>query len=349
VVRIVLAEGDAGERGRTIGRELGDLIARSLGFYREWLARRGVGADELERLVAPYRAAAAALPEEAALLDAVAAGAEVRPAELWAVNALEELEPRLAAPVAERCSTFTAVSPGATILAHNEQWAAGDAGNVAVVVESPRDGLPLASPTVACCLPAVGVNGAGLAQGIDSLSGPGDRVGVPRVLVSRRALAASTLDEAVARAALPGRAGGYAHVLARRGGEALTVETTAAGSVVLSGPGAHTNHYLDPGLAADGDPPSEGSRARHVRLAGLLRDRPPATPEEAMALLRDHASSPQAICEHGDPRDDEASVVLFSMVCELEQGRMWLASGNPCRTPYEEVDLRDVLGAGAAD
>lgn len=346
MVRIVLAEGEPGERGRTIGRGLGDLIARSLGFYREWLARRGVGPAELARLVAPYRAAAAALPEESALLEGIAAGAEVAPEELWAVNALEELEPALAAAVLERCSTFTAVGPGTTILAHNEQWSAGDAGNVAVVVEATDGGVRLASPTLACCLPAVGLNGFGLAQGIDSLSAPGDRVGVPRVLVSRHVLAARSLEDAAARAALPGRAGGYAHVLARRGGEALTVETTAAGSALLPGRGAHTNHYLDPALAADGDPPSAGSLARHARLVELLAERPPETPEQAMELLRDHASSPQAICEHGPPGGgDEASVVLFSMVCELEQGRMWVAPGNPCETPYEEVDLANLAFA----
>ena len=103
----------------------------------------------------------------------------------------------------------------------------------------------------------------------------------------------------------------------------------------IGGPGGHTNHYL----AGDGDESSDGSRARFERLSELLRDRPPRTPDEAMEVLRDHASSPQAICEHGAPGDDEASVVLFSMVCELEQGRMWVAPGNPCETPYEEVDL----------
>ena len=58
-----------------------------------------------------------------------------------------------------------------------------------------------------------------------------------------------------------------------------------------------------------------------------------------MELLRDHG-----IRAAGDLRarrrpDDEASVVLFSMVCELERGRLWVAPGNPCETPYEEVDL----------
>ncbi len=346
MLRIVLAEGAAADRGRTIGRELGDLIGRSLAFYRELFARRGIDEAALARLVAPYRIAAAVLPEQSALLDAIAAGAEVSADELWAVNAVEELAPVLeaAAPGVERCSTFSALAPGATILAHNEQWLAGDAGNLAVVVEVGPGGVRLASPTVACCLPAVGLNGAGLAQGIDSLSAPDDRVGIPRVLVSRHALEAVSAQDATRRAAFSGRAGGYAHVFALRGGDAFTVETTATEAAVLAGPGAHTNHYLAPELARRGSAASEGSLARHERLAALLRERPPATPEDAMSLLRDHASRPQAICEHADPGDgDEASVVLFSMVCELELGRMWVAPGNPCDTPYEEVDVTDVV------
>jgi hypothetical protein len=327
VLRVVRAEGPAAERGRTIGRELGETVARSLAFYRELVSPRDAAS-----LVAPYRAAADALPEYVDLLEGRAAGAEVPAEELWLVNAFEEVEPGL-----ERCSTFTVLADGATLLAHNEQWLAGDAGNLAVVVEACEDGTRLASPTVCCCLPAVGMNSHGLAQGIDSLSARDDRIGIPRVLVSRYALAARDLDDAAARARIARRAGGYAHVLARSGGEARTVETSATRSATL-GPGPHTNHYLDPELARDGDA-SEGSVARHERLAELLRERPPATPVEAMELLRDHASTPQAICEHGAPEDAEASVVLFSMVCELEAGRMWVAPGNPCETAYEEVDL----------
>ena len=347
MLRIVLAEGAAADRGRTIGREIGDLIGRSLAFYRELFARRGIDAAALARLVAPYRAAAAALPEQAALLHAIAEAADVSADELWAVNAVEELERFLepAAPAVERCSTFTALAPGATILAHNEMWYAGDAGNVAVVVEvGPGGTVRHASPTVAACLSAVGMNGAGLGQGIVSLSARDDRVGIPRVLVSRHALEAVSAEDARRRATLPGRAGGYAHVFALRGGDAFVVETTATASAVLTGPGSHTNHYLDPGLAQSAAAASEGSLARRERLAELLRERPPATPEDAMELLRDHASSPQAICEHPDSADgDEASAVLFSMVCELEGGRMWVAPGNPCDTPYEEVDVTDVV------
>jgi len=63
-----------------------------------------------------------------------------------------------------------------------------------------------------------------------------------------------------------------------------------------------------------------------------------------MDILRDHGSSPQSICLHPDPQEgDEASAVVFSMVAELEEGRMWVAPGNPCEVGYEEVDLTGVL------
>jgi isopenicillin-N N-acyltransferase-like protein len=335
-LRVVHAEGDAAARGRAIGEALGDLVHRSLEFYRGYFD--GIGVRDLERTLAPYwQAAERALPERTATIAAIAAAAEVPVHELFAVNASEELE---ALPIpAERCSTFTAVAPGATMLAHNEQWLAGDADNVAVVVEHPADGVALASPTVACCLPAVGMNAHGAAQGIDSLTARDDGVGIPRVLVSRHSLEARDPEDAVRRAGISGRAGGYGHVFAFRGGDALTIETTAERLVVLEGPGPHTNHYVAPELREIGDEPSEGSVSRYERLAVRLREMPPTTPEAAMDILRDHDSSPQAICKHASPNAPEESTILFSMVCELESRRMWVAAGNPCEHPYEEVEL----------
>ena len=44
-VRVVRAEGSPLERGRQVGRGLGDLIERSLDFYHRYLERRGVGSE----------------------------------------------------------------------------------------------------------------------------------------------------------------------------------------------------------------------------------------------------------------------------------------------------------------
>jgi isopenicillin-N N-acyltransferase-like protein len=347
VLPVVRAAGGPEERGRTVGAALAGPIHRSLAFYREFLSRRGVLGSVLPGLLRPYRRAAEeALPDLVLEMDALAVGADVDPWEVFAVNAFEELEPLLA-PVGaarpERCTAFAVTGPDGTVLAHNEQWYAGDAGNVAVIVAQPDDGSAFASPTVATCLPAVGMNAAGVAQGVMSLSHRDDREGVPRVPVSRHALQAVDPEDAFGRVTVGGRSGGYAYVLAQAGGWTSMFETDATS--IAQWPGelaAHTNHYLAPPLA-EGGTASAGSVSRLERLRGLLAERPPVTPEDAMDVLRDHGSVPQSICLHPDPADrDEASAVLFSMVCHLEGRRMWVAAGNPCTEPYREIELPEV-------
>ncbi len=137
------------------------------------------------------------------------------------------------------------------------------------------------------------------------------------MLVSRSSLESRSRVDAIARAAMPGRAGGYGHVFAFAD-DAFTVETTGREHRVLDHDGPHTNHYLDPDLAALAPPPSEGSRARLTRLRELVEERQPSTPEALMDLMRDHDSAPQAICLHPEPDEgEEASAVMFSMVADV--------------------------------
>src|SRR6266508_2151827 len=330
-LRIVRAEGDPLQRGQHIGRELRDLVNESIDFYGRYMSRRGVSTQQLQELLTPYLVSAESVfPQFMATLKGMSAGATVPVLELFAVNAFEELEPLLEAP-----------EGGTLFLRHNEQWLAGDLGNLAVVIDVPDDGsVPVASPTIVSCLPAVGVNGHGAAQGIGSLTAVADHVGVPRVLVSRHSLEAADRDDAVRRAGTASRAGGYGHVLAFRGGGSIRIETTGKELAVLDGPGAHTNHYLDRRLASLGVEPSEGSSSRLARLDQLLVERRPGTPEAVMDVLRDHGPGPEAICLHPDPAEgDEASAVVFSMVADLEASRLWVAPGNPCRNDYVEIDL----------
>jgi isopenicillin-N N-acyltransferase-like protein len=373
-VRVVRAVGDPADRGRQLGRQLGDLIERSIGFYHRYIERRGIPSAELQDFLNPYLDAAEHhLPELAAMVKGMAEGAMVPVWELFAVNAFEELEALLeprqdhlsflkrdvgySEPpdpqpfrrhLPERCSSFTVTGPGVTLMGHNEQWLAGDAGNVAVVIEVPTDGSPaLASPTVVCCLASVGMNEFRGAQAIQSLMAADDGVGVPRVMVSRQSLEAADRVDAVRRARLAGRAGGYGHVFAFPGGDAFMVETTGQTGALLEGPGPHTNHYLHPDLASLAPEASPGSVSRYERMLTLIEERRPSTPDEVMEVLSDHASAPQAICLHPDEREgDEAATIVFSMVCDVEAGRMWVADGNPCTAPFEEIDLTGVTSPG---
>ncbi len=371
-LRIVRAEGDPFTRGRVVGRAVRDLVNESLAFYDRYFSRRGVSSDQLEELLAPYLISAEArFPAFLATLKGMAEGATVPLHELFAINTFEELEPvleargselflekkegRIAEPKGasgsggaaggpERCSTVTVSGPGGTILGHNEQWLAADAGNIAFVIDIPDDeSVPVAGPTIVACLPSVGVNGHGGVQGIDSLSAADDHVGVPRVFVSRSSLEAADRDNAIALAGTPARAGGYAHVLAFPDAVTFTIETTGKELAVLDGPGCHTNHYLDPGLAKVGAGPSAGSRSRLTRLQELVAERKPTDPAGVMDILRDHAATPEGPCVHPDPADgDEAEAIMFSVVADVDRRRLWVAAGNPCRSEFQEIDLEGV-------
>jgi hypothetical protein len=346
-----------------VGADLQDLIQDSISFYHQYLDRRGVSSEQLQDLLTPYLLAAeTAYPDMMNVLKGMSVAALVPVLELFAINAFEELEPLLESPegellflqrkegytqspaTPERCSSISVRTPdGGTLLAHNEHWLAGDAGNVAVVVDHPADGrVSVASPTVVCCLPAVGVNGHGAAQGIGSLTASDDGVGVPRVLVSRSSLEARDRRDAVARGAMPGRAGGYGHVFAFADGDCFTLETSGREHRLVDGAAPHTNHYRSD-LAELAPEPSEGSVARLRRLLELVEEEPPTSAEDLMAIMRDHSSAPQSICLHPDPNEgDEASAVMFSMVADLGASRMWVALGNPCEHEYESIDIAEL-------
>ena len=181
--------------------------------------------------------------------------------------------------------------------------------------------------------------------GLATFHGPGlGSMGIPERtdFTWNSALEARDRADALARASMLGRAGGYGHVYAFPGGEAFTIETTGTRHALLDRPGPHTNHYQDPELAAMAPPASEGSTARLARLRTLLAERDPRTPDQLMDMMRDHDSAPQAICLHPDPDEgEEASACLFSMVADVEARRMWVAEGNPCEHDYFEIDLND--------
>jgi isopenicillin-N N-acyltransferase-like protein len=346
-LRVVRVDGDARRRGEQAGSQLADLIHRSLGFYRGYLNRHGVSSEDLPGRLGPHREAASALfPDLVLEIEGMARGSGASFWELFSVNAFEELEPELvtSGTSLERCTAFVASGEDGPMLGHNEQWYAGDTGNVAVIVARPDDGEAFVSPTVVTCLPAVGLNRSGVGQAIMSLVANDDRVGVPRVLVSRSSLQATSVGDGLRRATPSHRAGGYAHLFASRGGDCATVETSATRHAVVAGP-IHTNHYLDPELAASAPAPTSSSARRFGRATELFEAEAPTSPRRAMEVLADHTGGPDAICPHPRPDDgDEATAIVFSMVCDLGTDRMWVAPGRPCDTPFQQLDLAGVLG-----
>ena len=177
-----------------------------------------------------------------------------------------------------------------------------------------------------------------------SLSGADERVGVPRALLGRDAVEAVDRADALRRATRAGRAGGYSYMYAFRGGDSFTLEVTATRHALIEST-AHTNHALDDSVAEAAEPASAGSLSRLARAGALLDSERPQTARDAMAILADHGAEGQDICVHPDPAaGDEGSAIQFGMVCDVEAGVMWLAPGQPCSTPFQELRLDELLG-----
>jgi hypothetical protein len=293
----------------------------------------------------------------------MAEGAGVRFLDVFAVNAFEELYAVLEGSVpppagvvigpapppqpVERCTDVLIRGPGTTILAHNEQWYAGDDGGVAVIVEHPDSDAEVAivAPASVGTLPLVGMNERGGALGLMSLSGTDERPGVPRALLGRDGVEAVDRSDAMRRAGRPHRAGGYSYMYAFRGGDAFTLEVTATREALIERP-VHTNHALDAAVAEVAEAPTEGSRSRFARACALLDGAAPTSASDVMRILADHGAEGQDICVHPDPgAGDEGSAIQFGMVCDVEAGVMWLAPGQPCSTPFQELRLDELLGS----
>ena len=343
-MRFVEASGSAHERGRTMGLAFADVIDGTLEFNRGYVTSRGIDASDLERLLAPYLAASRdAFPELVELLQGVADGADRPFDEVFLANAFEEvygiLELETPAPAGlERCTDVALRGPGCTLLAHDEQWYAGEEGAVGMVLDVPDDGPALLAPMLAGEVALVGMNEHGLAVGAMSLSGRDERQGIPRALVARDVLNARDRADAIARATRASRAGGYSYLMVLPGGDAFVVESTATASAVLERI-THTNHALDPSVAAAAFEPSEGSLSRLAR-AEQLAPQADVTVEAALALLADHDADGMDICCHPDPSDGaEGSTILFAMVCDVERREMWVTDGHPCTAPAERFAI----------
>jgi isopenicillin-N N-acyltransferase-like protein len=344
---VVRATGTPFERGRAVGRGLGQAIEHSLGFVRRYLDAHGIDQRSLDHVLGPYVAASeTAVPHLVEQIRGMADGAEQPFAMLMAANAFEEIYGQVELGVGsmtplERCTDVVIRGAEGPMLGHTEQWYAGDEGAVGIVIDIPDDGPALLAPVVAGTLPLVGINEHGVAVGAMSLSARDERMGIPRALIARDVLDAHDAADATARATRPGRAGGYSYQLAFPEETAIVVETTGSREAVTAA-NVHTNHALDPSVIEVTFPPSPGSQSRYARAASLAATVEP-TRDGVISILADHDAAPQSICVHPDPADgDEGSTILFAMVAEPIGRSLRICPGHACTGVFETFRLDDL-------
>jgi len=182
---------------------------------------------------------------------------------------------------------------------------------------------------------SVGYNSAGISLTGNELSMNDMKMGVPRLLLVRKILAAKTIAEAIDAAIFQPRASNYNQVITDKNGEIYSIEGSAADYEALyatDGYLVHTNHYISPRMRKYELDPYDitSSMVRYNRANRLMKKNLGKISLEMMKkILQDHVSRPKSLCRHG-----KNTKTTFSVIINLTEKAMYLARGNPCESEY---------------
>jgi isopenicillin-N N-acyltransferase like protein len=370
-------EGTPYERGRQYGAAARAQVQLSVQAYQRVFAHyAGWDWPAVRRAAAAFEAPIAAF--RLAYLDemrGLAEGAGLDVADVLAINVRTEVmyaAKARQAPLAHRmpaeCSAFALVpaphAPGGTLVGQNWDWLLHSARTLVVLEVRQDDGPDFVTVVEAGLLAKAGLNAAGLALVTNALVTDADlgAPGLPYHVMLRAIFDCATVTEALTVLQAGIRSSSANYLIAHASGAALDVEAAPGDFTRLyprfpdQGLLLHTNHFLSPRLhpvdVSLWAMPSSAVRLQRLQTTATAAatvaatvagtgGAPAATLDGFRAVLADHADYPHSICSHPDPEEHplEQGATIASVLMDLNARRVWLAAGNPCQTPYTELDL----------
>ena len=106
----------------------------------------------------------------------------------------------------------------------------------------------------------------------------------------------------------------------------------------------HANHLVDPketGVSEPENPRRHLSEFRHSRMEKLLNEQKPLNVDIVQEILKDHDHQPQSLCRHRDDSlpESQHTITKTAMIMDLEERKMWVTNGQPCKAEFEEFAL----------
>lgn len=350
------SEGSPFEVGKAHGATFGEQVSRSIAVYRQRFVEHGIAwpraLEFAERAGDVLRGMDEELAEE---IEGIAAGAEVDPREVLAINirtgVFRMAEHGGAFDADHECTTAAvlpeATADGHTLLAQNWDQNSRLQANT-VVIEQHVTGEPaLLFVTEAGILFRHGMNDAGI--GIAGNALRSDREDAPDTGmpcgVRRRALRQRDLASAQRTLEDTPRSHSGNHLLADAVGTAIDIEAVPGETFAVEperGLLVHSNHFQHPAACTtlkDRGPESHpDTLVRDSRVRDHLTARHGSIQvEDVQEALKDHHGYPTSVCRHAeDPTSPSAGFTLASSVWDLAERRMWTAPGPPCQATYTE-------------
>ena len=288
-------------------------------------------------------------PQYIAELEGMAEGAGRPFEEIFAVNlrgefagliALEKQTGNAADPGVHGCTDCLVLTSDAALIGHNEDGSPAGYGNMFVVRVAVGD-----CPTFnALCYPgflpgnAFGFNEFGILHSVNHVAPRQVKAGLGRHFIARSLLEARSLEEAVRRVSIPGRAAGFNYnigSLPERRIVSVEVSPERHHVYEVQGYYLHTNHYLELMEVAQEISPS--SRRRLARVGSLCRNTPPDDASRVLAVLGDQTDRDYPVYCDATPPDINAT--LCSALFDLDNRQLLIYWGNPVREPEKHIQF----------
>lgn len=338
----VHVEGSPHEAGVAIGNRFAAQIRRTLGsnsFLQEQLLpyhRSPEGQARSQELQELNRAH---YPDHFAELEGLAEGSGQPFEELFLVNMRGEYQGYLHS-LSGGCSDCTLLTEDTALIGHNEDGSPSFRGRL-YVVHARIEGKPaftaLSYPGFLCGN-AFGFNDEGLCYAVDYVRPRHIKVGLGRHFIARSLLEAESLDDAIRRVTVPGRASGFSYTIGSIPERRIVQVEVAPQSyhvTEIRGSRFHANHYLE--LTSVAQIVERSSRARVERAQAILRSGAPANAPEVLSILGDQQDKRYPLFRTAAPPD--TYVTLCTALFDLDARRLRIYTGHPTQAAGQFVDL----------
>ena len=258
-------------------------------------------------------------------LEGMAAGLDAPVAELFAWNCRGDL----VQSTSDGCTTLAGVNAhGERVIAHNEDGFPPLRDDCAWVEIAPTQGLAFSSFAYpgSICGHTIAVNEKGVVNTVNNIRAVQRPSGLPRQILARAALNATTLDEAIEIVTAAPRAGSFHHTVGQLGDSRLfSVEATGSGGSVLplNALFGHANHLIHPQLLAAEQVITANSAARQARLHSWLPEQARLEADAALAMLSDQHDAALPIYRLAPNDPDEENTLATAVFVLGEQQVRW--------------------------
>jgi predicted choloylglycine hydrolase len=230
------------------------------------------------------------------------------------------------------CTTVYGQTTQGTLIAHNEDGLPQLRGDCAIVHARPDEGAAFISFIYPGSIPGhtFAVNEFGVVATVNNLRPTHIPPGLPRQILGRASLDATSIDDAVSAISMTPRAGAFHHAFAQAGSpRVVSVEAISSTTAVVEvqQPRGHANHRVHDTVdhAQQIITGSSGSRQQRVErlLATAIGNLDAA---RALAILRDANQTPLPIyrCAPDDPDDENTlATAVFTLTATTVEWRVY--------------------------